>query len=238
MEKRKLDSADEGGGAEKKGKYPQTKFFTSNGKKLCDSENAYICNTVMSGVLGIFPRQGESLSQLEARVSRKLRPIAALELFGHFFGSGHASPWLINTSRPPTHIRIFGIRKTKTSAIGHSTRDDEEILSCKFVSAGARSLNATVLNVQLIASKISKLLDCTVSLLRTSSRNYLLSLRLSHRLNLKAISNRYFSSINYSENSFPGCPMKFLRSSLGEQRLSKPGLRSAKKGLFSWLKHE
>ena len=169
----------------------QTRFYTPDGKVLCnDTRNAYVFNTVTSGVLGIFPIGNETLAELEERIGKKFRPLGAILLFAHFFGSGHASPWLVNTTRPPAHIRIFHPKKMKSNTIGWNEHD-EDVLGCKFVSAGSRSLNATVLNIQQIALKLSSILQCRFGLLSTRLRNFLLSLRLTRTLDLSAIANRY-----------------------------------------------
>ena len=168
----------------------QTRFYTPDGKLMCgDTRNAFVFNTVTSGVLGIFPIGNETLPELEKRIGKKLRPLAATLLFAHYFGSGHASPWLVNTALPSAHIRIFHPKLTKISAIGWS-ENEETVLACKFVSTGSRSLNATVLNIEQIALKLSTVLQCRFVLLRTRLRNFLLSLRLTRTLDLAGIADR------------------------------------------------
>lgn len=191
----------------------QTRFYTLDGKLLCsDTRNAYVFNTVTSGVLGMFPIGGETLPELEKRIAKKLRPLAATLLFAHFFGSGHASPWLVNASRPSAHIRIFQARVMKMSSIGWAPgEEDEDVLACKFVSAGARSPNASAVNIQKIMIRLGNILKCRFVLLRTRLRNFLLSLRLTRELDLTGIAERHDGMINYNKSSFPGCPIKFYR---------------------------
>lgn len=195
----------------------QTRFYKLDGTLLCDdTREAFVYNTVTSGVLGIFPVGDETMSQLQERLATKLRPVAATLLFAHFFGSGHASPWLVNANRPPAHVRIFHPRQMQTSAIGWSREwieaGNPSVLACKVVSTGARSLNATVLNIKQIGIRLERVLNCRFELLRIRLRNFLLSLRLTCHLDIKAIAEKYYWMVTYDQSSFPGCSMKFVWS--------------------------